>query len=88
MQPQITEIWCNGSTRDSGSLGSGSSPDISTLFLSIICAPIGFTNSHVFSKDGGSIIFKGKHDTPYWVFYSLVIDGKYIPLFKEDQSVK
>ena len=24
------EIWCNGSTRDSGSLGSGSSPDIST----------------------------------------------------------
>ena len=25
-----TEIWCNGSTRDSGSLGSGSSPDLST----------------------------------------------------------
>ena len=29
----LIEIWCNGSTRDSGSLGSGSSPDISTRVL-------------------------------------------------------
>ena len=27
------EIWCNGSTRDFGSLSSGSSPDISTILI-------------------------------------------------------
>ena len=30
------EIWCNGSTTDSGSVSEGSSPSISTKFLIIM----------------------------------------------------
>ncbi|MEG0518986.1 MAG: hypothetical protein RR555_08995 [Bacteroidales bacterium] len=52
------------------------------------CTPVGFTSSHVFSKDGGSIIFRGHYDTSEWVFHSLAIDEKDIPLFKEEPSIK
>ena len=30
------EIWCNGSTTDSGSVSEGSSPSISTQFFQIM----------------------------------------------------
>lgn len=30
------EVWCNGSTRDFGSLGSGPSPDTSTNLIDCV----------------------------------------------------
>ena len=32
------EIWCNGSTTDSGSVSEGSSPSISTTILTTVMA--------------------------------------------------